>query len=73
MPSSQNDKLIEKKMTSRSEDNSQWYLDIIAVADLADYGPVKGTMAIKPYGYTIWEITQKILNEKFKETGVQNS
>jgi len=66
-------KNVEKKITSRAEDYSQWYLDIIFAADLADYGPVKGTMVIKPYGYAIWEATQKILDEKFKETGVQNA
>ncbi|MDQ3014529.1 MAG: proline--tRNA ligase [bacterium] len=67
------DKTIEKKIASRAEDYSQWYLDVISAADLADYGPVKGTMVIKPYGYAIWEATQKILDEKFKETGVQNA
>lgn len=73
MSSNPNDNVGEKKITSRAEDYSQWYLDIIAVADLADYGPVKGTMVIKPYGYAIWETTQNILNEKFKETGVENA
>ena len=68
-----NEKVIEKKITPRAEDYSAWYLDIISAADLADYGPVKGTMVIKPYGYAIWETTQNILNEKFKETGVQNA
>jgi prolyl-tRNA synthetase len=64
---------IEKKITSRVEDYSQWYLDIVAAADLAEWGPVKGCMVIKPYGYALWERTQQILNEKFKETGVQNA
>ncbi len=73
MTSNPNEKNIEKKITPRSEDYSQWYLDVIDAADLADYGPVKGTMVIKPYGYAIWESTQKILDEKFKETGVQNA
>ena len=73
MSSNPNEKIIEKKITPRTEDYSQWYLDIIAAADLADYGPVKGTMVIKPYGYAIWEATQKFLDEKFKETGVQNA
>ncbi len=68
-----NDKNIEKKITPRAEDYSQWYLDVIAAADLADYGPVKGTMVIKPYGYAIWEAVQKILDAKFKKTGVQNA
>lgn len=63
----------EKKITLRSEDFSQWYLDVISVAELAEYGPVRGCMVIKPYGYALWETTQKILDEKFKETGVQNA
>ena len=67
------EKFIEKKITSRSEDYSQWYLDVIDVAGLAEYGPVRGCMVIKPYGYALWEKTQRILDEKFKETGVQNA
>jgi prolyl-tRNA synthetase len=63
----------EKKITSRAEDYSQWYLDVIAAADLAEYGPVRGCMIIKPYGYALWESTQKFLDEKFKHTGVQNA
>lgn len=73
MSSDLNDKSSEKKITSRAEDYSQWYLDIIFVADLAEYGPVRGCMVIKPYGYALWEKTQKRLDEKFKETGVQNA
>ncbi len=63
----------EKKITPRAEDYSQWYLDVIAVADLAEYGPVRGCMVIKSYGYAIWETVQKTLDEKFKETGVENA
>jgi prolyl-tRNA synthetase len=73
MENNKNSKALDQKITPRSEDYSQWYLDIISVAELADYGPVKGTMIIKPYGYAIWETTQKILDEKFKETDVQNA
>lgn len=73
MSNNPGEKVAEKKITPRAEDYSQWYLDVIAAADLADYGPVKGTMIIKPYGYSIWEATQKYLDEKFKETGVQNA
>ena len=64
---------FDKKITSRFEDYSKWYLDIIAAADLAENSPVRGCMIIKPYGYALWERTQKILDEKFKETGVQNA
>ncbi|MEK7453090.1 MAG: proline--tRNA ligase [Patescibacteria group bacterium] len=67
------DKFAEKKITARAEDYSQWYLDIVDVAELAEYGPVRGCMVIKPYGYALWEKTQNILDEKFKETGVQNA
>ena len=63
----------EKKITKRSTDFSQWYLDVVSAAELAEYGAVKGTMVIRPYGYTIWEISQKILDQKFKETGVENA
>lgn len=68
-----NDKVSEILITTRATDYSQWYLDVIKAADLADYGPARGSMVIKPYGYAIWEATQKILDEKFKETGVQNA
>ncbi|KAL6008260.1 Proline--tRNA ligase, chloroplastic/mitochondrial [Asimina triloba] len=59
-------------ITPRSQDFSAWYLDIIAGAELADYGPVRGTMVIRPYGYAIWEAIQDYLNVKFKETGHSN-
>ena len=66
-------KFEEKKITSREEDYSQWYLDVIEAADLAENAPVKGCMIIKPSGYALWEKTQQILNEKFKATGVENA
>lgn len=66
-------KFDEKKITSRAEDYSQWYLDVIDAAELAENAPVKGCMVIKPYGYAIWEKVQKVLDEKFKETGVSNA
>ncbi len=66
-------KFEEKKITSREQDYSQWYLDIIEVAGLAENSPVKGCMIIKPYGYALWEKTQNILNEKFKASGVENA
>ncbi|HEX8974039.1 MAG TPA: proline--tRNA ligase [Patescibacteria group bacterium] len=64
---------MDKEITKRAEDYSQWYLDVIEAAELADYAPVKGCMVIKPYGYAIWENIQKALDEKFKKTGVQNA
>lgn len=45
-------------MTPRSQDFNAWYLDVIDSAELADYGPVRGTMVIRPYGYAIWEAIQ---------------
>ncbi len=66
-------KFEDKKITTRAEDYNQWYLDVIEQASLAENAPVKGCMIIKPYGYALWEKTQKILDEKFKETGVENA
>jgi len=71
--SKSNEKFAGKKITSREEDYSQWYLDVIAAADLAEYGPVRGCMVVKPNGYALWENTQKILDAEFKELGVQNA
>lgn len=51
----------EQGITPRSQDFNAWYLDVIAMAELADYGPVRGTMVIRPYGYAIWEAIQ-VLN-----------
>ncbi|WCJ36697.1 Proline--tRNA ligase [Euphorbia peplus] len=62
----------DRAVTPRSKDFNAWYLDVIATAELADYGPVRGTMVIRPYGYAIWEAIQDYLNVKFKETGHSN-
>ena len=56
-----------------SEDFNEWYTDIIQQAKLADYSPVKGTMVIRPYGYSLWEGVQAYLDKKFKETGHENA
>ncbi|KAK9293171.1 hypothetical protein L1049_021159 [Liquidambar formosana] len=69
---SQKPRVQERVITARSEDFNAWYLDVIANAELADYGPVRGTMVIRPYGYAIWEAIQDYLNVKFKETGHSN-
>ena len=55
-----------------SEDFAQWYTDIVLKAELVDYSSVKGCLVIKPAGYAIWELIQKQLDERFKETGVEN-
>lgn len=65
--------MSQKAITKRADDYAQWYLDVIKAADLADYSPVKGCMVIKPYGYAIWEQIQRTLDDKFKETGVENA
>jgi len=62
-----------KKITPRSKDFSEWYQDIVEVAELAEHSPVRGAMTIKPYGYAIWENIRKVLDEKFKVTGVENA
>lgn len=61
-----------KEITNIEEDFAKWYTDIVLKADLADYTDTKGCIAIKPYGYAIWENIQKYTDEKFKKTGVKN-
>jgi len=62
-----------KRITKRSEDYSQWYLDVIERADLAENSSVRGCMVIKPYGYAIWENIQKNLDRMIKESGAKNA
>lgn len=66
-------KSSDRHITSRAEDYSQWYLDVIDAAELAEHAPVRGCMTIKPNGYAIWERIQRILDEEFKNTGVKNA
>ncbi len=67
------EKMYVKEITPRSEDYSQWYIDVVLKAELMDYAPVKGCMAIRPYGYAIWEKFQELLDRRIKETGHQNA
>jgi len=67
------EKFKSKKITSRKENYSRWYSDIIKIAELAEHGPAKGSMIIKPYGYAIWELIQQNLDKKIKKTGVLNA
>jgi prolyl-tRNA synthetase len=60
-------------LTTRAEDYSKWYNEIVLRADLADYAPVRGCMIIKPYGYALWENVRDQLDRRFKETGHQNA
>lgn len=62
-----------KEITNIDEDFAQWYTDIVRKAQLADYTDTKGCIAIRPYGYAIWENIQNYTDKKFKETGVQNT
>ena len=64
-------KLVEA-ITSMNDDFAQWYTDVVKKAELVEYSNVKGCMIIRPNGYAIWENIQKALDEKFKETGVEN-
>jgi prolyl-tRNA synthetase len=67
------DKRDVTEITPQSEDFSRWYLDVVRRAELADYTPVKGCMAIRPYGYAIWEMIQQGLDRRIKETGHVNA
>lgn len=64
---------MAKNITPRQKDYSQWYVDVIREAKLADYSPVKGCMVIRPNGYAIWEMMQQALDRMFKETGHVNA
>lgn len=64
---------MAEKITPRAEDFSQWYIDIVLQAKLADYSPVKGCMVIRPNGYSVWERIQAELDARIKATGVRNA
>ena len=64
---------MSKNLTTRAEDYSKWYNELVVKADLAENSGVRGCMVIKPYGYAIWEKMQKELDRMFKETGHQNA
>ena len=63
----------DKKLTTRADDFSAWYNELVLRAELADYSPVKGSMVIRPNGYGIWERMQRALDDMFKATGHQNA
>jgi len=62
-----------KEITSKEKDFSQWYVDVVRKAELADYTTIKGCMVIRPYGYGLWENMQKGLDRRIKETGHKNA
>lgn len=64
---------MSKGVTSRKDDYSQWYNDLIIKGGLADYSAVRGCMVIKPYGYALWENMRDVLDKMFKDTGHQNA
>ncbi|HHU91084.1 MAG TPA: proline--tRNA ligase [Clostridiaceae bacterium] len=66
------DKKFVEAITSMNEDFARWYTDIVKKADLVEYSGVKGCMIIRPYGYALWELIQKELDRRFKETGHEN-
>lgn len=66
------DKKMVEAITSMEEDFAQWYTDIVKKAELVEYSGIKGCMIIRPAGYAIWELIQKELDRRFKETGVEN-
>ncbi len=67
------EKEFVKEIADIETDFAQWYTDVVLKTELVDYGPVKGTMVIRPYGYAIWENIQHELDRRFKETGHQNA
>ena len=68
-----NEKEFVKEVTPRAVDFSQWYIDLVLKTELMDYAPIKGCMAIRPYGYAIWENMQQLLDKRIKATGHQNA
>ncbi len=65
--------MSQQAITPRAEDYSQWYLDVIAAAELIDSSPVRGCMVIRPQGYAVWEAIRTDLDRRFKETGHTNA
>tara|TARA_Y100000996_G_scaffold140918_1_gene107758 strand:+ start:1217 stop:2689 length:1473 start_codon:yes stop_codon:yes gene_type:complete len=64
---------MKEQITPKSQDYNKWYTDIITKAELADYGPVKGTMVIRPYGFEIWDRLKNSFDKRFKDTGHVNA
>ena len=60
-------------ITKRADDYSQWYIDVVRAAKLADYSPVRGCMIIRPNGMSLWENMQRVLDGMFKDTGHVNA
>jgi prolyl-tRNA synthetase len=65
--------MAKRVLTPQGEDFPRWYQDVVAKAEMAENGPARGTMIIKPWGYAIWEIIQRELDDRIKATGVDNA
>lgn len=72
MAKEQKDNQFVKEIADMTVDFPQWYTDVVLKTQLVDYGPVKGTMVIRPYGYEIWEHIQEEMNKRIKATGHKN-
>ena len=68
-----NEKQFVQNIADMNVDFPQWYTDVVIKTELVDYGPVKGTMVIRPYGYAIWENIQREMDQRFKSLGVKNA
>jgi prolyl-tRNA synthetase len=67
------DEKMPERLTKKSQNMSRWYTDVVRMAKMADYAPVRGCMVVMPYGYALWENIQKILDARFKATGHVNA
>ena len=73
MSETQAGKQFVEDLTDQGDDFSRWYTEVVRKAQLADYAPVRGCMAIRPYGYALWENMQRLLDARIKATGHQNA
>ena len=64
---------MSKGVTPQSKDYNAWYTDVVTKAGLADYGPVKGTMVVRPYGFSMWELIKEAFDQMIKKTGHVNA
>ncbi|MEP6775581.1 MAG: proline--tRNA ligase, partial [Chloroflexota bacterium] len=67
------DKAYAQALANKTTDFAGWYNDVVMRAELAEEAPVRGCMVVRPYGWTLWENSQSILDKKFKETDVVNA
>jgi prolyl-tRNA synthetase len=65
--------MAKSALTTRAEDFPRWYQEVVALAEMAENGPVRGTMVIRPWGYGIWELLQAELDRRIKAAGAENA